>query len=1094
MTAAEEFSMLIAPVVSAGASAGELERLLREVGVLTARSAPLPVPTEITELAQAASETTEALLALDDPAFSAAERIAGIATGLASLFEALAELTTVQTSELAAPFDSADFWGVLARRLPPYLLNRWLEEEHTEIFEALRLTDVAGTDPFGAPRFDFARLVEVVGDLSGQFGEVLGKDLGVLIEPIRRFFDKRGATELQGGSEQFDGSIRADVEASTGVYEGVVLGPAPLVVSLQPVSTASGPGIALSVSGLDAIESPLDLGSGWTIQGSGGAGLGALAIGADWAESLPESTLDAAEVSLTGQPSTPWVLLGGAEATRLEMASASIGFAVNNLRGVPEPALTFSVDGLKLVLTAGESDSFLAAILGSGEIGAAMSLHGQWSSANGLTVEGAAGLTIHISTSIALGPVTVNGITLAVLVAANALTLEISAEVSGSIGPVSAAVTGMGLRLILSPESEAQSANRVLLGPIGAELAVKPPTGVGFAIDAGVASGGGFLNFVASTGRYDGVVDVQVLTVGITAVVIIDTLAPDVDGWSMFFALFLDLPSIQLGFGFTLTGVGGLAGINRTIDTAALEAAVRSGALDTVLFPENPIEDAPIIIDQLRSMFPPADGQYVFGPVVRIGWGTPTLIEAEIGIVVTFPDPVIVAVLGSVTSILPTPDLDLVALRLDVAGVIDFAEGSLAVDASLHDSYIACFALSGDMALRASFGYAPSFLLALGGFHPGFIAPDDFPEIQRLRLAIGAPPILDISFESYFALTSNTVQFGADFDMSADIAGFGLTGGTSFDALVYFSPFKLITSMGYYVTVTAAGVDLLGVWLDATVSGPNPWRIIGDARFKILGIRESVHIDERIGQPRSEPALTAADPRDEIVAALENPDSWAAVGGSSSGVLLASSAPGDATLAAFPDGTVTVSQKVAPLKVRLDKIGDAPLGTHHTFDVQAAPGSLISTGQTHDWFAPGYYFELAANEQLSTPSFEWMASGAQFGGGAPLAGNARPTTLSFEEILRDPELDEHNVPMGTVDLAIDRAAVLAVGGAGSARAQGFQIAADPAAVTLDGSDYAVIDRSTGALRARANTWSAARQSIPGRRRANTVVPSWELPS
>ena len=81
--------------------------------------------------------------------------------------------------------------------------------------------------------------------------------------------------------------------------------------------------------------------------------------------------------------------------------------------------------------------------------------------------------------------------------------------------------------------------------------------------------------------------------VGICAVVIIETEAPGVDGWSMFFALFLELPSIQLGFGFTLTGVGGVAGINRTIDPDALGSAVRSGSLDTILFPADPIAEAP---------------------------------------------------------------------------------------------------------------------------------------------------------------------------------------------------------------------------------------------------------------------------------------------------------------------------------------------------------------------------------------------------------------------------------------------------------------------------------------------------------------------
>ena len=93
------------------------------------------------------------------------------------------------------------------------------------------------------------------------------------------------------------------------------------------------------------------------------------------------------------------------------------------------------------------------------------------------------------------------------------------------------------------------------------------------------------------------------------------------------------------------------------------------------------------------------------GPVVKIGWGKPaTLVTAQLGPVISLPDPVVLAVLGTVTCVLPSEDLDLVALHLDVGGVFDFGAGTLAIDASLHDSHVLWFALTGDMALRATFG------------------------------------------------------------------------------------------------------------------------------------------------------------------------------------------------------------------------------------------------------------------------------------------------------------------------------------------------------------------------------------------------------
>ena len=310
--------------------------------------------------------------------------------------------------------------------------------------------------------------------------------------------------------------------------------------------------------------------------------------------------------------------------------------------------------------------------------------------------------------------------------------LEAGVDATAQIGPIVATASDIGVAVELDPAADRSGS----LGAFDLQLAFKPPKGVGIGVDLDVVSGGGYLYIDADAGSYAGVLDLEVIGIGISAVAIIDTKLPDVDGWSMFFALFLDLPSIQLGFGFTLTGVGGVAGINRAIDVDALGSAVRSGSLDTILFPADPIAEAPVIIEEFRAIFPPADGSYVFGPIVRIGWGTPTLIEAQLGVVIQLPDPVVIVVLGSITATLPSQDFALVALHLDVAGVIDFDAGTLAIDASLHDSHVVGFALSGDMALRADFADAQAFLMSVGGFHPRFEAPGDFPDLRPVTFGI----------------------------------------------------------------------------------------------------------------------------------------------------------------------------------------------------------------------------------------------------------------------------------------------------------------------------------------------------------------------
>ena len=471
-------------------------------------------------------------------------------------------------------------------------------------------------------------------------------------------------------------------------------------------------------------------------------------------------------------------------------------------------------------------------------------------------------------------------------------------------------------------------------------------------------------------GQYNGVLDLDLLSIGISAIALIDTQLPG-GGWSFFIALFIDVPSIPLGFGFTLNGVGGLAGFNRTLDVEGLKAAIRSGSLDSVLFPQDPIANAPIIIDTMQSIFPSAEGRYVFGPVIKIGWGKPTLIEAVIGVVISLPDPIVIAVLGSVTSILPTEDTDLVALHLDVAGIIDMGTATLSIDSSLNGSHIVGFPLSGDMSLRSAFGDSPTFLMALGGSHPGFDRPPGFPEIDRLSLAINAGKLIDIRFDCYFAITSNTLQFGAAFEMSAEVEGFGISGGAEFDALITFSPFSLITHLGYHISVKAVGVDLLAVWLDVTLSGPNPWHMVGTATFTILGIDNTIHLDQTIGARDPEPPPEFEDVLGQFRAAVALPEAWSiGAGGGKNVIFLTDETPTD-ELVVTPDGTLGISQRVVPLGIIIDKSVPWQIeGGYNKFDLEADESGMTETGSLTDWFVVSSYQDLKSNEQLSAPSFE----------------------------------------------------------------------------------------------------------------------------
>src|SRR5262249_29633283 len=161
------------------------------------------------------------------------------------------------------------------------------------------------------------------------------------------------------------------------------------------------------------------------------------------------------------------------------------------------------------------------------------------------------------------------------------------------------------------------------VGPMDFGFAFLPPHGVGITIDAGPVHGGGFLSF--EDHRYSGVIELSVFAVTVKAFGLIETQLPDgTPGFSFVIVIVAEFTAIQLGFGFTLLGVGGLLGVNRTVDTQGLSDAVRTGSLEHVLFPHDPVHDAPAIIHDLATIFPAAKGHFILGPMAKLGWGTPT--------------------------------------------------------------------------------------------------------------------------------------------------------------------------------------------------------------------------------------------------------------------------------------------------------------------------------------------------------------------------------------------------------------------------------------------------------------------------------------
>jgi hypothetical protein len=693
--------------------------------------------------------------------------------------------------------------------------------------------------------------------------------------------------------------------------------------------------------------------------------------------------------------SEPWVI-GSPTGTRLELGTvrlaALLGLAANR-RNV---GLALEIGDSAIAVGGKDGDGFLNRVLPPEGVSAPFAFSLAWSEEHGLTFEGSGALDVSLAVQTTIGPLTVQSAHLSVGTGDGSLSLIASATADVQLGPIRATITRTGLEGVLEfPQGGGN------LGPAALDLHFRPPTGVGLSIDAGAVTGGGFLLFDAKNKQYAGALHLEFERLTLNAIGLLTTRMPD--GSSGFSLLVIVQASgftpIQLGFGFTLSGVGGLLGVNRTVVVDVLRTGIRNKTLDSILFSEDdPTPRAPQIVSTLQSVFPPATNQYAFGPMAVIGWGTPTLLTIEIALILELPSPVRLIVLGRLRAALPDPEHAIVSINLDVLGVIDFDRGELSVDASLYDSRVGPFALTGDMAARASWGATPDFAMALGGFHPAYKPPPGFPELRRLALALSTGSNPRVRMEAYFALTSNTVQVGARLELYVKAAGFSLEGGLGFDTLIQFSPFRLLAEIYARLALKRGATTLMGLDIHVHLIGPAPWVLWGEASFKLLFISIPIPFRVTIGRAEEPPALAREAVWEKLREQLIAPESWAAQlpPAGDQLVVLRGEAKGGEVLA-HPLGRLSVSQRVVPLERTLEMFGAAPPKDYDRFDIEGAQGLEIE-GKTSDYFAPAQFRRMRDEEKLTSPSFERMVSGVRLSAeGAAQFGHVQETPLDYEQ-------------------------------------------------------------------------------------------------
>ena len=811
-----------------------------------------------------------------------------------------------------------------------------------------------------------------------------------------------------------------------------------------------GPGVFLSLGG--NFERLVPLGDGWLLavkfQG-GGTISGVIGKNSRFLPSDRQSALRAGVVSRPGPGGGPSFALPDRTGSRIEIGRLSFGVSL----ATDAQEFAARISGGALVIDTADSDSFIGELLAGVPLRLPFSVALGASTSRGLFFDaavppfastapraaafeapgleepldfpelpplggprppGAPAIEGAISLGKSIGPLTIHEIGLRLargpsdvpMRETTRFSLDVLATFSARLGPVQARVEKLGLSLGLDWGKPPEASN---LGVLDLDLGVKPPLGVSLLVDSSYVTGGGVLFHDPVQHLYAGAL---VLTLrggmSLKAVGIVGTRAPD---GSKLFSLLIFITAegfqpIPIGLGFTLRGVGGMLAIHRTFDEAAMRASLASGTLKNVLFPRDPVSRIGEVLTSLTTLFPVKRKCFIFGPIVKIDWGTPAMIDIELAVLyeIRLGQGDRMIILGRLSSILPNRDRDLIRLNMDAFGLIDFEQGKASLDAVLVDSrFLQRFVLTGQMAMRLVWKGDASFALAVGGLHPRFALPTGFPRLERMSLALTTGDNPRLLCQAYVAITPNTLQFGARATLFASALGFSVDGDVGFDVLIHLIPFHLLAEFHASVQLRRGSHRLFMVKVEGALEAPLPLRVRGKASFEILWCDFSVRFDATLVGGSAPADVRRVDVLGELTRALADARSWQVQPPDETGRLVSVRAarPDEAgAVLVHPLGTLSVRQSVVPLNLArdIDRLGAAsPSGARRFAVTRATIGTTEAPrAPLQELFAPAQFFDMSDEDKLVAPSFESMDAGVTMGAAAHAFSHADRVVSRFD--------------------------------------------------------------------------------------------------
>ena len=708
------------------------------------------------------------------------------------------------------------------------------------------------------------------------------------------------------------------------------------------------------------------------------------------------------------------MLIGSTTGTRFEIAKIGLGGFLE-LQNANEKDFGFrlELEEAAFVIQGGDGDGFLSKILPDEGLRLAFDMGLEWTNKKGFK------FTFGISAGTALELVIPLNQTLFNVIdfkdvrfrlageeGNKGMAVAIGGTVGVSIGPFKAMIENMGVKAIFNlPESGGGN-----LGPLDLDFGFKPPSGIAMSIDAGGFKGGGFLSI--NPPRYVGALQLTFASgFNITAICIITTELPGgEEGFSLLVVITVEFsPAIQVGMGIAITGFGGMLGLHRSIDTSALRTGLKTGMLESILFPQDILGNPDKVISDLDSAFPIEKDHFVFGPMLKATWGDKSFVNISFGLMIELPDPVIIlpGLIG--ISLFDSNESEdggeesIKVLNINIAfiGIIDIPAKMISIDASIYNSKILVMTIEGDMAFRLTWGDNPIFVLSMGGFHPAFTPPPlDLDKMKRLSIIILNDENFKLYAESYMAITSNTFQFGAAIVFYAKLGPFEVDCFVGLDTIFFFNPFSMEVGIEMRGQISWDGTPLLSLIIAANLSGPSPWRIYGRVKIVIAEIIDfEFNFDEEFGNQIPE-TIPTIELRPILREELLNTENWMPVSEIGQNDLVTLGKGPEDKYLIRPMGSLKISQNKIPLELKMEKYGTDAISGSDRFEISQVKinGVVFETKDIEDLFAPVEYQKIEDNtEAVEAEAYEKYKSGVQVS--SKLQAGAKKTRRRERELI-----------------------------------------------------------------------------------------------